>query len=86
MKEYGPTYRGGSYLLYADLQTVKTLMRHSRITTTEQYLHDIPENLSEAVEKAARRRQDWNKDEEWEKQKREFHTMNGNLTVVPPKE
>lgn len=43
-----------------DLQTVKTILRHKRLTTTEQYLHDIPENLSDAARSLAKRR--WNPD------------------------
>ncbi|MBQ9001148.1 MAG: tyrosine-type recombinase/integrase [Eggerthellaceae bacterium] len=64
-----------------DLQTVKTLMRHSRITTTEQYLHEIPENLSAAVEKVARKRQEWDEEAEKAEQKTDFQTMNGSVVV-----
>lgn len=63
----------------ADLQTVKTLLRHKRITTTEQYLHDIPENLSAAVEKVARKRQDWDEAQEEAERKTVFHTMDGEV-------
>lgn len=49
----------------ADLQTVRTIMRHKRITTTEQYLHDIPENLSDAARNLSKRR--WNPDPQEER-------------------
>ena len=44
----------------ADIHTVQTIMRHKRLSTTEQYLHDIPENLTEAVEKVAEKRRRYN--------------------------
>lgn len=43
----------------ADIHTVQTIMRHKRLSTTEQYLHDIDDNLADAVEAVAKKRKEY---------------------------
>lgn len=40
----------------ADLKTVQTILRHSSITTTAGYVHEIPENLTQAIDALAKSR------------------------------
>lgn len=48
----------------ADLQTVKTIMRHSRMTTTKQCLHEVPDNVTEAIDRVSKRRIGYSKEAE----------------------
>ena len=53
----------------ADLKTVQAIMRHKSIRATEVYLHDINENMTEAVNKVARARREYDEKKEAAKKK-----------------
>lgn len=48
----------------ADLKTVQAIMRHRSIRAVEVYLHDIDENMTEAVNKVAKARREYDEEKE----------------------